>query len=224
MSSYFLQPSASEWRFCPISNRPAPAVPESRRARCPWRSGKSGSSQYWSGPGRPPAWPRPGRHGRTSWRTGAAIVGKHLARCHARLVAQCFHLRPDLPAGDAFFVSGEKNLAGSDFLFPGVFEELAAELARQQDGPDLALQGDFGPSPVHGLHGDIAHLGHPDSGAANGFQQQRQPFPALGAGGLQQAEVLRPRQLPAVVPEQPPAGCAGVSPETPASPEIQGTG
>ena len=67
------------------------------------------------------------------------IVGKHLARCHARLVAQCFHLRPDLPAGDAFFVSGEKNLAGSDFLFPGVFEELAAELARQQDGPDLAL-------------------------------------------------------------------------------------
>ena len=46
----FLQPSASEWRFCPISNRPAPAVPESRRARCPWRSGKSGSSQYWSGP------------------------------------------------------------------------------------------------------------------------------------------------------------------------------
>ncbi|CAN4051677.1 hypothetical protein EJMLMN_EJMLMN_17280, partial [Dysosmobacter welbionis] len=99
------------------------------------------------------------------------IVGKHLAGCHARLVAQRFHLRPDLPAGDAFFVSGEKNLAGSDFLFPGVFEELAAELARQQDGPDLALQGDFGPSPVHGLHGDIAHLGHPDSCAADGFQQ-----------------------------------------------------
>ena len=59
---------------------------------------------------------------------------------HARLVAQRFHLRPDLPAGDAFFVSGEKNLAGSDFLFPGVFEELAAELARQQDGPDLAFK------------------------------------------------------------------------------------
>ena len=39
----------------------------------------------------------------------------------AGLLTEGFHLGPDLFPIDGFAASGEENLAGSDFLFPGVF-------------------------------------------------------------------------------------------------------
>ena len=35
-------------------------------------------------------------------------------------LAQPFHLRPDLPSGQTFPASGEKNLTGGGFLLPGI--------------------------------------------------------------------------------------------------------
>ena len=61
----------------------------------------------------------------------AEVVGEDFPRCDAGLFAEGFHLGPDLFPIDGFTASGEENLAGSDFLFPGVFEELPAEFARE---------------------------------------------------------------------------------------------
>ena len=51
----------------------------------------------------------------------AEIVGEDFPRFDAGLFAKGFHLGPDLFPIDGFTASGEENLAGSDFLFPGVF-------------------------------------------------------------------------------------------------------
>ena len=61
-------------------------------------------------------------------------------------------------AREALFVFGEEDLAGGDFLLPGEFEQLPAELAGKQDGPrELAsewkarlLSQDLSPSTVNG--------------------------------------------------------------------------
>ena len=51
----------------------------------------------------------------------AEVMGEDFPRFDAGLFAKGFHLRPDLLSIDGFSASGEENLAGSDFLFPGVF-------------------------------------------------------------------------------------------------------
>ena len=49
------------------------------------------------------------------------VVGEYFRGGHAGLFVFCFHLRPDLAARDTFAASGEKDFAGSDFLFPDIF-------------------------------------------------------------------------------------------------------
>ena len=49
------------------------------------------------------------------------VMGEDFPRFDAGLFAEGFHLGPDLFPIDGFAASGEENLAGSDFLFPGVF-------------------------------------------------------------------------------------------------------
>ena len=68
-----------------------------------------------------------------------------------------------------------------------VLQQLAAELARQNDRPNLSFQGNLRPPALGGLHGDIPHLGHTDSGGTDGLQQKGQtllpgygPFPSNG--------------------------------------------
>ena len=54
------------------------------------------------------------------------IVREHLAGRNPRLCADRFHFRPNLCPGEPFPASGKKNLAGSGFLSPCVFQELGA--------------------------------------------------------------------------------------------------
>ena len=51
----------------------------------------------------------------------AKVVGEDFPRFDAGLFAEGFHLGPDLFPINGFTASGEKDLARSDFLFPGVF-------------------------------------------------------------------------------------------------------
>ena len=134
----------------------------------------------------------------------AQVVGKHLGGFHPGVLAEGFQLRPDLPAAQLLSASGAKDRAGGDFLLLGVFAQLTAQLAGEQDGADLSLEGDFRLALLHGLHGDIPHLGHPDAGGPDGLHQQGQPFPAQPAGSVQQALVVLFRQFPIRVLEQPP--------------------
>ena len=102
----------------------------------------------------------------------AKVVGKDLAGRDPRRLAQPLHLRPDLTAAEGRPVSGEKDLAGSGFLLFGVFQQLAAQLAGDEDGADLAFQGDLRPARSGRLHGNILHLADPDAGGADGLHQQ----------------------------------------------------
>ena len=61
----------------------------------------------------------------------AEVVGEDFLRFDAGLFAEGFHLGPDLLSIDGFSASGEEDLAGSDFLFPGVFQKFPAEFARE---------------------------------------------------------------------------------------------
>ena len=69
----------------------------------------------------------------------AKVVGKDLAGRDPRRLAQPLHLRPDLTAAEGRPVSGEKDLAGGDFLFPGVLQQPTAQSVRKKNSTDLAL-------------------------------------------------------------------------------------
>ena len=56
------------------------------------------------------------------------IVREHLSGLHTGVLAETFHLRPDLPAAQFFSAFGAKDLAGGGLLFLGVFQQLPAEL------------------------------------------------------------------------------------------------
>ena len=78
------------------------------------------------------------------------VVRKDFRAFHPGFFAQHFHLPPDLAAGDRLSASGEKNLSGGGFLLPGVFQQLPAELGREEDGADFAFQADLRPPALHG--------------------------------------------------------------------------
>lgn len=129
------------------------------------------------------------------------IVGEHLGRLHPRRLAQPLELKPHLPPRNALPAACEKNLTSSDFLFSGVLHQLSAQLGREQDRADLALEGDGGPSRQCRLHGDIPQLGHADAGGAERLHDEGEAFlPALPRGG-EEAVVLLLRQLAGAVPE-----------------------
>lgn len=88
----------------------------------------------------------------------AQVMGEHPGRLHPHPLAERFHLRPNLLAAHAFSASGDKDLTRGDFLFSGIFQELAAQLGGQEDNPNLALQPYLRPPLPGRFHGDIAHL------------------------------------------------------------------
>ena len=130
------------------------------------------------------------------------VVGEHLGGRDPSQLADRFHLCTDLLSGQPCTVSGEKDLAGSGFLFFGVFQELFSQLARQQDGADLAFERDLGPALACGLDRDILHLGDADAGGADGFHEQGKALLTLGVGGLDQTDILVLCQLPVRAAEQ----------------------
>ena len=130
------------------------------------------------------------------------VVGEHLGGRDPSQLADRFHLCPDLLSGQPCTVSGEKDLAGSGFLFFGVFQQLFAQLARQQDGADLAFERDLGPALACGLDRDILHLGDADAGGADGFHEQGKAFLTLGVGGLDQTDIFFFCQLPVRAAEE----------------------
>lgn len=153
----------------------------------------------------------------------AKVVGKDLAGRDPRRLAQPLHLRPDLTAAEGRPVSGEKDLAGSGFLLFGVFQQLAAQLAGDEDGADLAFQGDLRPARSGRLHGNILHLADPDAGGADGLHQQSQPRFVLRLCRSGEGVVVGPGQVPAVIPEHPPLDLEKLHPAVPEAQKVQQT-
>lgn len=83
----------------------------------------------------------------------AQVVGEHFRGRHPSLAAQGFHLCPNLLAGEGLSVSGAKHRAGSGFFFFGVLQQLFPQLAGDEDGAYLSLEGNLRPAFPQGLHG-----------------------------------------------------------------------
>lgn len=129
------------------------------------------------------------------------IMGEYLARFHPGPGAQRLHDPPDLKAGQRTPVFGAKNSAGDDFLLFGVFHQLAAQPAGEQNGAQLALEGDIRLSPLSGFHSYVFHLTHPDARGANGFQQQGGDVFSLCLCCSYQFLIVLPCQVPGGLPE-----------------------
>ena len=99
------------------------------------------------------------------------VVGKYFGWSHVRVFTKAFQFCPDLSAGQFFSAFGAKDRAGGGFLFLGVLEQFAAQLGREENDPNFALQGDLRLAFPCGLHGDILDLAYPDSGGSDGFYQ-----------------------------------------------------
>ena len=130
------------------------------------------------------------------------IVGEHFGGLHARPTAEGLHLCPDLLAEQVLSASGEKDLPGGGFVFSGILQQLPAQSAGNENGTDLALQGDLRSSLPGGLRSDIPHLADPDAGGTDGLLQQSKALLPPGPGVGEQAVVLLTGQFPAVLPEQ----------------------
>ena len=87
-------------------------------------------------------------------------------------------------------------------MFSGILQQLPAQSAGNENGTDLALQGDLRPSLPGGLHSDIPHLADPDAAGTDGLHQQGKALLPLGPGVGEQAVVLLTGQFPAVLPDQ----------------------
>ncbi len=131
------------------------------------------------------------------------IVGEYFRFLHSRLFAQRLEFRPDLAAGQSFSVSGEKNLAGDDFLFLSVFLQFPAQLSGQEDRADFPFQGNVRPSGPRRLNCDILYLADADARGADHLHQQGQAVPAQADRRVEQLFVLFLRQVFVRATEQP---------------------
>lgn len=72
------------------------------------------------------------------------VVGEHLSGFHIGHAAQLLHFQPDLFSGQTLPASGEKDLTGGGFIFPGKCKQFSAQPGGKQNGADFSLQGNFG--------------------------------------------------------------------------------
>ena len=93
----------------------------------------------------------------------AQVVGVYLPPLHAGQSAQLFHFGPDLFPVHSHTALGDEDLTRGDFVFFGVFLQLAAQAVRQQDGADIPLQRDFRRPGTDRLHRDVFHLADLDA-------------------------------------------------------------
>ena len=102
----------------------------------------------------------------------AEIMWKDLRICNSGAGAEPLHLHPNLFPRHALSASGEKNLARSYFLPVRILLQLPAQLSRNQNRPDLALEKNLRFSGLNRLESDISHLTDPDARRADGLKQQ----------------------------------------------------
>ena len=99
----------------------------------------------------------------------AEIMWKNLSRFYMGLFTNGLHFCPNLLARQGTTASGEKQLTRGDFAFPGVFNELAAQLTGDENGSYFSLQGNLRLASVSGLYRDIAHFANPNAGGTDGL-------------------------------------------------------
>ena len=132
----------------------------------------------------------------------AQIMWEYLARFDIGEGAKGFHLAPDLFSRERGAIAREEERPAGDALAAGIFGELAGKLAGQEDGADLALEGD-GHTPLGcGFQGDVAQLGDTDAGGADGLEDECEAVLAIGFSGGDESLILVAGQVAAGVAEE----------------------
>ena len=124
------------------------------------------------------------------------IMGKHLPRFYPRSLTKPLHLRPDVAAVQRSAAFGAEDKPADNARPLGVAQQQLFQLGRQQDHLALSLGVDPDFSVAHCFYGKKAQLGYADARSADGLQEQIQSGSVFG--GLQQAQILRFGQLPAL--------------------------
>lgn len=111
----------------------------------------------------------------------AQIVRKHLFRVDLRLLAQGFHLPPDICPVDGLARAGHENHPAFDPLLRRIAEQFLFQRLYDKNCPSLRLAVHHRFSAPDRFHGDIPQLADPDAGSADGLQDQAEPpiVPAL---------------------------------------------
>ena len=86
-------------------------------------------------------------------------------------------------------------------MFSGVFQQLFAQLSRQQNRANFALQRDGGAASPNSLHRDVPHLAHSDARGADGLHDEGDPLPTQAERGGDQLLVVCSVQLPPGLPK-----------------------
>lgn len=86
------------------------------------------------------------------------VVRKDFAGFHVGKGAKIFHLAPDLLARKRGAIARDEERLAGDALAAAKFGELTGKLAGQEDGADLALEGDGRASLGGGFQGDVAQM------------------------------------------------------------------
>ena len=133
----------------------------------------------------------------------AQVMRKHFRWRYSCSYTKCFHLGPDLPPRYSLSAFGEKDLTGSDFLFFSIFQQLPAELSRDQNGADFSFQRDLRTPSFDSLHRQIFYFGDTYSCGADAFNQKSQTFLTKSLRCLQQSNVFFLCEFPFRIPKHP---------------------
>ena len=101
---------------------------------------------------------------------------EHLLRVDICLDAQRFHLPPDIRAADGFARAGHKNHTRLDPLLCCVAEQFLSQLPHDKHRAGFAFAAHHCLAAFGRFHGDELQLADPDAGAADGLQDEVQPF------------------------------------------------
>ena len=131
----------------------------------------------------------------------AQVVGEDLGGLHACFFCQCLQVRPDLKPRQRIPGAVPEDRTGLQVLGADIVPQPGAQLAGQENRADLPLVADLRHPGANRFHGDEPHLGDPDPGGGDGFQQIPHMLLWIQSRGILQSFVLFLAQIPARMAE-----------------------
>ena len=129
-------------------------------------------------------------------------MGKYFVRFHPRAFAQDFHIPPDVAPVQRPARPGDKHRPCCNPVPFQIAFQQTAQLFRQENAAPFSLVGNLRPARGHGLCGDLTQFRDPNSGGADGLEHQGKALLPLPPGGVHQAHIVGPGQLPPFITEQ----------------------
>ena len=125
----------------------------------------------------------------------AQVMGKYFLRVDTRFLTQGFHLPPDICPIDGLARASHENHPAFDPLLRCVAEQFLPQRLHKKHRPGLCLTAYHRLAAPCCLNSDKLQLTDPDAGAADGLQNQTEPFIVLSHRCPAEPCVFRFRQF-----------------------------